>query len=297
MRSMTGYGLGEATLSHDGLGSTRIAIEARSLNHRYLEIRVRTSPDLGEHASLLEQLCRERLTRGRYDVSVRSLDAPEQDLRIDPERAKRWYRELQQIASELNPNEPLAVSVLAQFPGLFQSPPRANTENARQALTAALEQALAALDAMREAEGRALQAELRSRLSSARSLQEQIAALSPKLLTQYHDRLKSRLERLLADSGAQAQVDPGRLEQELALLADRSDITEELVRLVSHFQQFGDLIQQAEPVGRRLDFLLQEIGRETNTIGSKSQDAGLSHRVVELKSEIERMREQVQNVE
>jgi uncharacterized protein (TIGR00255 family) len=295
MRSMTGYGLGEATLSHDGLGNTRIAIEARSLNHRYLEIRVRTSPDLSEHSSLLEQLCREKLTRGRYDVSVRSLDAPEQDLRIDPERAKRWYRELQQVASELVPGEQLPVSVLAQLPGLFQSTPRGNPENVRQALTAALDRSLAALDAMRDTEGRALQAELCTRLSSVRALQEQIAAQSPKLLTQYHHRLKSRLERLLADSGA--QVDPGRLEQELALLADRSDITEELVRLASHFQQFGELLQQAEPVGRRLDFLLQEIGRETNTIGSKSQDAGLSHQVVELKSEVERMREQVQNVE
>jgi uncharacterized protein (TIGR00255 family) len=290
MRSMTGYGLGEAEL-----GTTRIAIEARSLNHRYLEIRVRTSPDLSEHASLLEQLCRERLTRGRYDVSVRSLDAPEQELRIDPERAKRWYRELQQIARDLDPNEKLPVSVLAQFPGLLQSPARSNAEQARLALTTALDRSLAALDAMRDTEGRALQAELLSRLNSARSLQQQITAQSPRVLGQYHERLKSRLERLLSDSGA--QVDPGRLEQELALLADRSDITEELVRLASHFQQFGELLQQTEPIGRRLDFLLQEIGRETNTIGSKSQDAGLSHRVVELKSETERMREQVQNVE
>lgn len=290
MRSMTGYGLGEAAL-----GNTRIAVEARSLNHRYLEIRVRTSPDLGEHASLLEQLCREKLTRGRYDVSVRSLDTTEQDLRLDAERAKRWYRELQQIARELAPDETLPISVLAQLPGLFQSPPRSNPENARQALTTALDRALAALDTMRETEGRALQQELTRRLAAVSSLQEQIAAQGPKLLAQYRDRLKDRLDRLLADSGVQVEL--GRLEQELALLADRSDITEELVRLASHFQQFSGLLQQSEPVGRRLDFLLQEIGRETNTIGSKSQDAGLSHRVVELKSEVERMREQVQNVE
>lgn len=287
---MTGYGLGEAEL-----GNTRIAIEARSLNHRYLEVRVRTSPDLSEHSSLLEQLCREKLTRGRYDVSVRSLDTPEQELRIDPARAKRWYGELQQIARELAPNETLPVSILAQFPGLLQSPPRNAPEQARKALAAALDRALVALDAMRENEGRALQQELEQRLKAARSLQEQIAASGPTLVSQHHDRLKARLARLLADS--EAQVDPGRLAAEVALLADRSDITEELVRLASHFQQFAELLQQGEPVGRRLDFLLQEIGRETNTIGSKSQDAGLSHRVVELKSEIERMREQVQNVE
>jgi uncharacterized protein (TIGR00255 family) len=290
MRSMTGYGLGEALL-----GETRIAIEARSLNHRYLEVRVRTSPDLGEHAALLEQLCREKLTRGRYDVNVRSLDAGEHDLHIDPERAKRWYRELQQIARELAPNEPLPISVLAQLPDSLQSPQRRSAEQARAAFSLALDRALQALDAMREAEGRALQHELLGRLDAARQLREQIAASGPTLLAQYHTRLKDRLERLLADSAA--RVDPGRMEAELALLADRSDITEELVRLGSHFQQFAELLQQSEPVGRRLDFLLQEIGRETNTIGSKSQDASLSHRVVELKSEIERMREQVQNVE
>jgi uncharacterized protein (TIGR00255 family) len=295
MRSMTGYGLGEAPLSH-APGSSRIVIETRSLNHRYLEVRVRTSPDLTEHAFLLEQLCRERLTRGRYDVSVRSLDASElDDVRIDAVRAKRWYRELQQVAHELAPHEPLPVSVLAQLPGLFESPTRNSPDHVREALSTALDGALAALDAMREAEGRALQHELNSRLQAARALQEQIAAQAPLILNQHHERLKERLNRLLAD--AAVQVDPARLTAELALLADRSDITEELVRLGSHFQQFAELLGQAQPVGRRLDFLLQEIGRETNTIGSKSQDASLSHRVIELKSEIERMREQVQNVE
>jgi len=290
MRSMTGYGLGESSL-----GNTRIAVEARSLNHRYLEVRVRTSPELAEHAFLLEQLCREKLTRGRYDVSARYIDGSEREIELDVQRAKRWYTELQQLGLELAPGEKLPLSVLANLPGLFNGPHRANVEATREALHKALQLALTDLDKMREVEGRALALELITRLGAARQLCDQIAGLGSELVLQYQARLKERLAKLLA--GTQTQVDPGRMEAELALLADRSDITEELVRLASHFEQFAALIALGEPVGRRLDFLLQEIGRETNTVGSKSQDASLSHRVVELKSEVERMREQVQNVE
>jgi uncharacterized protein (TIGR00255 family) len=168
-------------------------------------------------------------------------------------------------------------------------------EATRTALGAALKAAIAALDTMRLTEGDALSLELGTRLHVAQQLQRQISERGPDLLKYYQNRLQERLSRLLA--GSEAQVDPGRLQAEIALLADKSDITEELVRLGSHFEQFSALLKLAEPVGRRLDFLLQEIGRETNTIGSKCQDASLSHLVVELKTEVERMREQVQNVE
>src|SRR5262249_49739207 len=137
--------------------------------------------------------------------------------------------------------------------------------------------------------------ELDARLSSARRLRAQIAERGSELVTAYRARLRERTDRLLADNGI--QVDPGRLEAEIVLLAERSDVTEELVRLDSHFSQFAQLLDSTEPVGRRLDFLLQEIGRESNTIGAKSQDAPIAHLVVEMKAELERIREQVQNVE
>jgi uncharacterized protein (TIGR00255 family) len=144
-------------------------------------------------------------------------------------------------------------------------------------------------------EGDALKRELTLRLAAVEALRKELDASSGHMLASYRVRLSDRLERLLRDGSA--RLDPGRLEAEVAILADRSDVTEELVRLASHFDQFEKLLAASDPVGRRLDFLLQEIGREANTIGSKCQDAKLSHFVVEMKAEVERMREQVQNVE
>lgn len=290
MRSMTGYGLGEAPL-----GQARVSVEVRSLNHRYLDVRLRTSSELVEYAFFLEQRCRSLLTRGRYDVSARFQDTAAQPLQLDAPRIRQLYATLEQLNRELSPDSRVSVSSLLAVPGIFTPPPRIDEGRAQQALEAALTAALSDLDKMRSEEGRVLHSEIQMRLESARSLRDRIAAQGPALLDHYRSRMRERLERLLADTGA--QVDPGRIEAELALLADRIDVTEELVRLGSHFEQFAALLAGSEPSGRRLDFLLQEIGRETNTIGSKCQDASLSHLVVDLKSEIERMREQVQNVE
>jgi uncharacterized protein (TIGR00255 family) len=164
----------------------------------------------------------------------------------------------------------------------------------RTALTTVLAAALAELDVMRQREGDALAAELRRRLEGARASRDAIAKRSGDGVEQARARLRERLERLLGDTSV--PLDLGRLENEIAVLADRSDIAEEVTRLSSHFDQFERLLDAAEPVGRRLDFLLQEIAREANTVGAKSQDAPLAHLVVELKAETERMREQVQNV-
>jgi uncharacterized protein (TIGR00255 family) len=148
---------------------------------------------------------------------------------------------------------------------------------------------------MREQEGAALGRELGRRLELARGLRERIREQAERLVPLHRSRLEERVQRLLKDSSV--SIDQGRLELELALLADRTDVTEELVRLDSHFDQIERLLASDELIGRRLDFLLQEVGREVNTVGAKSQDAELSHVVVEMKAEVERMREQVQNVE
>jgi uncharacterized protein (TIGR00255 family) len=148
---------------------------------------------------------------------------------------------------------------------------------------------------MREGEGAALHAELTKRLGKMRYFHEQIEDMRDGWTNIHRRKLKVRLSRLLED--VQSELEPNRLETELAILADKSDITEELVRLESHFNQFKSLIDSDEAVGRKLDFLLQEVGREVNTIGAKCQDASVSHIIVEMKSEVERLREQVQNVE
>ncbi len=192
------------------------------------------------------------------------------------------------------PGTSLSIESILQLPDLFvASGP--DTEVAQKALSEALEGAIGQLFSMRQQEGKALQKELGQRIALLSSLVDRLGASSKDLLDHQKKRLQQRVTRLLTD--ANQKLDPGRLEQEIALLADKSDITEELVRLESHLSQFSGLLDSSEPVGRRLDFLLQEMSREVNTIGAKCQHAPMAHVVVDAKAQVERLREQVQNVE
>lgn len=289
MRSMTGFGLGERAF-----GGGRLCAEVRSLNHRFLELRVRLPLEIADHTFFVEQLCRERLGRGRYDVSVRLdgsvLPVPE----LDVARVRAAYQTLQRVRDELSPGNELPLGLLAGFPGLLSTASMSDPEPLRTALAQAIGAALASLDEMRAAEGSHLASELAERLRTVRTLLAELARHGPALLEAQEKRLQQRLARLLGGIDA---VDPARLALEVAILVDRCDTTEELVRLESHFDQFEALLTAPGPSGRKLDFLLQEMGRETNTIGAKCQDATLSHLVVALKAEVERLREQVQNVE
>jgi uncharacterized protein (TIGR00255 family) len=287
---MTGFGVGDAPL-----GDGRVTVELRALNHRFLDVRVRLPEELADQSFFIEQLARESLARGRFDVGVRLEGAALPPPLFSVERARALYRGLCQLRDELAPGTELPITALTGMPDLVTTPTTADSVGARAALKAAFETALTRLDEMRVQEGRALTRELNARLDSARRLRTVISARGGEMLEGYRVRLRERLERLLSESGV--QLDPGRLEAEIVILADRSDVTEELVRLDSHFEQFARLLAADGPVGRRLDFLLQEIGRESNTIGAKSQDAPIAHLVVEMKAELERIREQVQNVE
>lgn len=287
---MTGFGVGEAPL-----GDGRVVAELRALNHRFLDVRVRLPEELLDQNFFIEQLARESLARGRFDIGVRLEGAALPPPRFSVERARALYRGLAQLRDELAPGTELPVTALTGMPDLVTNPTTADSEGARTALKAAFESALLRLDEMRSHEGKALHRELSARLAAARKLRATISLRGPQMLDGYRTRLRERLDRLLSESGV--QVDAGRLEAEIVILADRSDVTEELVRLDSHFDQFERLLDADGPVGRRLDFLLQEIGRESNTIGAKSQDAPIAHLVVEMKAELERIREQVQNVE
>lgn len=289
MRSMTGFGCGEAEL--DG---NKLTCELRALNHRFLDVRVRMPDELQASAFFVEQLARERLSRGRFDVGVR-LDDGSSAAKFSTTRARAVYESLLQLRDELAPGTEVPISALASLPQLLVDAPRAASQGLEQALTAAFSAALTRLDEMREREGHALARELGVRLSALRGLTGDAQALSHGAAERQLARLRERVGRLLSE--AAAAPDPGRLETELALMADRSDVTEELVRLASHFDQFQALLAEREPVGRRLEFLLQEMSREANTLGSKSQDVRLSHLVVEIKSQLEKLREQVQNVE
>ena len=287
---MTGFGVGDAPL-----GDGRVTVELRALNHRFLDVRVRLPEELLDQSFFMEQLARESLARGRFDVGVRLEGAALPPPVFSIDRARALYRGLCQLRDELAPGTELPITALTGMPDLVTTPRTADAAGAQQALRAAFEAALRRLDEMRIREGEALSRELCTRLAAARRLRATISVRGGEMLEGYRTRLRERLDRLLSETGV--QVDPGRLEAEIVILADRSDVIEELVRLDSHFDQFERLLGADGPVGRRLDFLLQEIGRESNTIGAKSQDAPIAHLVVEMKAELERIREQVQNVE
>lgn len=290
MRSMTGFGFGEAPL-----GTGKLGVEIRGVNHRFLDVRVRVPRELGDLVGFLEQVAREWLTRGRYEVALRidgvALGAPT----IDRERAKAAFRALCELRDEVAPGTDVPLSLLASVPELFASPVEREIERVREATRSAFEAAVRSLDEMRKREGSALCTDLAKRLERARALAVEILHRSPEVLEAHRRRLAERAGRLRA--ATEVDVDAIRLEQEIAMFADRCDITEELIRLESHCTQLAGLLRSEEAIGRRLDFLLQEMAREANTIGAKSPDAQVAHAVVELKVEIERMREQVQNVE
>ncbi|MGA7123255.1 MAG: YicC/YloC family endoribonuclease [Polyangiaceae bacterium] len=290
MRSMTGFGLGEAPLA-----TGKVAVEIRGVNHRFLDVRVRMGRDLGDLAGFVELLARERLSRGRYEVAMRvdgiALGAPA----LDRERARSAYRAFCELRDELAPGLDVPLSLLAAVPDLFVSSGDRELERLREATRAAFEAAVSALDEMRAHEGDALHHDLTERVARVRHLAEGIRQRAPDVLETHRRRLRERADRLRA--ATELEVDGARLEQEIALFAERSDVCEELTRMESHCTQFVDLLSGDDAVGRRLDFLLQEMAREANTIGAKSPDAKIAHAVVEVKAEIERMREQVQNVE
>ena len=289
MLSMTGFGSAVAPL-----GAGELAVEVRALNHRFLEVRVRMPPELGEHTFFVEQLARERLDRGRYDIGARIQGVALPPPQLHAERARAIFAALTALRDDVAPGTELPLSTVLALPGVVASGPAFEPESVQQALRTALDRALLALDEMRRREASSLRGHLIEHLAAARRLRDEIARRAAEVLDVHHGRLRERVARLLAD--VSVPIDSGRLENELAILADRCDITEELARLTSHFDQLERLLASHEPVGRRLDFLLQEVAREANTVGAKSQDAPLAHLVVELKAETERMREQVQNV-
>lgn len=292
LKSMTGYGKGEnATL----VGN--FTAEIRSVNHRYGEISVRLPRMFNAFENEVKRQVGTLLKRGKIDISVQWDEAasisstPQLDMVV----ARGYYDAYCRLAKELNlPQDAPLANIMMQKGVLKESAGVAVDETELlEALVTAVKSAVLAIDAMRVREGQALEADLVARRKQVAEWTELIKERSPQVVVEYRQKLKLRLEQLLDG----ADIDAARLAQEVALLADRSDITEELVRLSSHFKQFDEALSSSEPVGRKLDFLMQEMNREVNTIGSKSNDAGITTLVIQIKAEMEKMREQVQNVE
>jgi uncharacterized protein (TIGR00255 family) len=289
---MTGFGVGTVVVA-----GGRLVAEIRGVNQRFLDIRARLPRELADLTLFTEQIARERLRRGRVELLVHTEGSIGSPLVVDKERARAAFRALAEIRDELAPGAEIPLSLLAVVPDLFAPPSATELHALRDAVKAAVEQAIEAMAAMCRREGEALAAELGARSTLLRGLVNDVAQRAEGGPEVIRKRLTIKIDRLLA--GGDLAVDVARLETEIALLAERGDVTEEIIRLGSHLDQFADVVASStsEPVGRRLDFLLQEMLREANTLGAKAQDAGISQQVVAMKVELERLREQVQNVE
>ena len=290
MRSMTGYG--RCQVVEDGREMT---VEVKSVNHRFLDLSCR----LGRNLTFLDDAVRSgvsaKLARGHVDVFVSYANHREdaREVRVDTALAQAYKRGFKELAVVFGAARMPSLADYARLPDVMTVQEREEDQQVVRALfERALDGALDNLIAMRTQEGERLKADLLEKIANLEALQQQIAARAPGVVEDYRDRLNQRIAQLL-----NGEIDEARLATEVAIFADRAAIDEELVRLVSHFEQVRKTVELTEPVGRRLDFLVQELGREVNTIGSKAQDTQIAGWVVQAKGEIEKLREQVQNIE
>lgn len=299
---MTGYGAAETALPDGRV----LRVEARTVNHRHLSASVRLPQGWETLEGTVVERVRERLSRGRVSLSA-GCTGPEAGaggatgwagdpagvLELDLERARRYVSLLNDAAAELGVEGRLDVAALAALPGVFRVEKTAAQLPAEDALTECVDRALEELVAMREAEGKRLAAALRASLDRIAAHVDAVEALAPKRLLRERDRLRERV-RVLADS---VDVDEDRLAREIAYLAERWDVAEEIVRLRSHVALFVESVEAGGRAGKRLGFVVQEMNREANTIGAKANDAEIAARAVAVKEELEQLREQLENVE
>ncbi|MFC0216059.1 YicC/YloC family endoribonuclease [Paenibacillus chartarius] len=292
MRSMTGFGQAEAEWA-----GNRLTIDVRSVNHRYLETVFRLPREFQSWEDPLRKTVQRAARRGRFDVSVALERGPggAGGVQIDWALADAYADAAQQLQARFGLNDRLTLNHLLSLPNIVvPSGTHEDKDNGIDTAVQALQTALDALNGMREAEGRYLAADLQTRLDTVERWRQQMSSIAPRSVKEYAAKLRERIRELLQ---SEAAPDEQRLAAEVAFMADRSNIDEELTRLGSHIQQFRTLLGADEAVGRKLDFLIQEMNREVNTIGSKSASGELSGCVIETKAELEKMREQVQNIE
>jgi uncharacterized protein (TIGR00255 family) len=291
IRSMTGFGRKHATWQ-DGA----VAVEIRSVNHRHLEVACRLPRLLYGAEEPLKKAVQQRCTRGRVDVSVTIQGGKGRAglINLDQALAKHYHQALRRLKTSLKLPGSIDVALIAGLRDVLTVSDQPSEEPKLVALVHRLaEDALGDLHRMRTQEGAALAQDMQRRIHIIRDHRSAVAGRVPIVLQESFERMKQRIEKLMGTE----VPDVPRLHQELAMYADRGDITEEIVRLDSHMLQFEQQLTRAESVGKTLEFLLQEMGREVNTIGSKANDADIAGHVVQMKAELERLREQVQNVE
>lgn len=290
--SMTGFGRGQAEVKN-----VAATVELRSVNNRYCEVSARLPRSIGDYESEVQARIKKVFSRGRITVQVQ-LDATADEvlpIEVDQEAVRAYTSLLNRLRAAAGISEPIRLEHLLNYSDIFTTPETSSDEAELmwEATAEALNQAIEELRRMRRQEGSALLADLEERISAISKLLDSVQERAPVRVEEARQRLRGRLEDLLDDD----RVDPDRLETEIAILADRLDITEECVRLRSHLDLFRQSLNSENPEGRKLNFISQEINREVNTIGAKSNDADVAHLAVRMKDELEKIREQVQNVE
>ena len=292
MRSMTGYGRGECAKS-----GSKFTVELNSINRKQSDIMVNMPKELVELEPRIRDVVNAELSRGRINVVVayhQSAARAAEQVELDVALAKAYYRAIQKLQREMKLDGELTLETVLRAPGVMKlAETTVSAEEVWPCVETALKKALAQLIKMREKEGKFLSNDLAQRLETLSTGVEHVRKSAPEAVKRYREQLHARVK----EAGLDANIDDERLLKEVVIFADRCDISEELTRLASHLNQFRDCLKSNEPVGRTLDFLAQEMNREINTIGSKANAAEVSREVVTMKAELEKVREQVQNIE
>lgn len=291
LKSMTGYGRQESLTA-----GKKILVEIRSVNQRFTDYSIK----LPRHLAFLEEKVRsfasEKITRGKVDIyiSVENYEEADKSIILNSALAKNYIDTLQQLRDEFNLHDDISVMNVARYTELFKTERKEEDQDEIwKAVKEVMAEALEAFVAMREREGERIEKDLTERIEYMKTLAIKIDERSPQTVADYKERLYTKIKELLEDR----DIDEGRVLTEVAIFADKVAVNEETVRLGSHFEEFYNILNSGEAAGRKLDFLIQEINREVNTIGSKAQDIEIAKMVVELKGEIEKLREQIQNIE
>ncbi len=291
LKSMTGYGWGES-----GAHGKTFTIELKTVNHRYSEVVVRLPRILSPFEDRIKRIIQSRIARGRVDAFLNMQDTMEKTpyVKVDKELAGAYYKSIKELQETLGIDGNINIKNLVELPGVLAlADPAEDVEQWWPAILDSLESALAGLLQMRAEEGKQLAADLVKRIDRLTLLNFKIGERSPLVVEEYREKLGARIYEFMKDSSLAVE----RLSVEAALFAERSNITEETVRLASHLKQALSCLKGEGPVGRKLDFIVQEMNREINTIASKANDLEISHLAVEVKSELEKIREQIQNIE
>lgn len=291
IKSMTGFGAGDAETA-----DFKVHIEVKAVNQRFLETNYHMPYSMNMFENQLTKKIKEYASRGKLDINIRFQDLRDKavTVKVDKGLVAAYGQALQEISSQLELSAPLTAAQIASYPDVLKlNEENADLEAAQPVLMQAMEQALESFVAMREAEGQNIQRDLLARIGTLENFVGELEKLAPEIVAAY----RQRLENLLREYLAKEDIEESRIIQEVALFTDKVNYTEETVRLRSHFDQFRQIITAGEPVGRKLDFLIQEMNREINTVASKANSAGAAQFVVDVKSEIEKIREQIQNIE